>query len=173
MTEDAELLGELARLIERYGPERFVRLANVLRNPSEASNLAAVIEGALATRPPTKRRRKQATRTAPGSRLLAGLRYTEPEKYNLLASFRDDFIAHKIFPSISHVRRFADENGITLGNASSRDRVITPVLRFMADLPQPQVETLVHHIAREEAGDRSLARWSDVITGSKSKPTIP
>ena len=56
MTEDAQLLGELARLIGRYGPERFARLASMLRNPEEAHNLAAVLEAALAACPATKKR---------------------------------------------------------------------------------------------------------------------
>ena len=173
MTEDAQLLAELARLIGRYGPERFARLASVLRNPEEARNLATVMEAALAASPATRKRRGQAARTAPGSRILAELKEVEPEKYELLTSFRDDVVAQKILPSFRHVRRFAEDNGITLGSASSREKAITPLLRFMAALSLAQVQTLVHQSTSEEAGDRSLARWSDVIMGRASKPVTP
>lgn len=41
--------------------------------------------------------------------------------------------------------------------------MIAPLLRFMVVLPLSQVQTLVRQIAAEVAGDRTLARWSDVI----------
>ena len=171
MKEDAQLLAELARLIDRYGPDRFARLASLLKNPKEARELAAAVEGALVVRRPTNSWKGQVNRTPPRSRVLEELKKSEPEKYELLFSFRDDFVARKIFPSFRHVRRFADENGIMLGNASSREKTIAPLLRFMAALPMDRVKTFVRECAREEASDRSLARWSDVIMGRGSKPS--
>jgi len=173
MTGDAQLLWELARLIGRYGPERFARLASLLRNPEEARNLAIVVEAALAGHSPTKKRKRQGTRTPPGLRILEVLRKSEPDKHELLVSFRDDMVAHKILPSIRHLRRFADENGIALGSVTSREKAITPLLRFMATLPLAQVQTLVHQSVNEEAGDRTLARWSDVIMAHRLKPPTP
>ena len=173
MIGDSQLLWELARLIGRYGPERFASLASLLRNPEEARNLAAVLEAALAGYSPTKKRKGQGTRTLPGLRILEGLRKSEPDKYELLYSFRNDMVAHKILPSIRHVRRFADGNGIALGSVTSREKAITPLLRFMATLPLAQVQTLVHQSANEDAGDRTLARWSDVIMANRSEPPTP
>lgn len=170
MTEDAQLIGELARLIDRYGPERFAKLAKLLRDPEEARQLADLLEGALEVRRPISKRKARSTETRPGSRILEGLRENEPEKYQLLFSFRDDVVARKILPLFRHVRRFAGENGIMLGSASSREKAIAPLLRFMAGLPLAQVQSLVEQSAREEAGDRSLASWSDVIMGHGLKP---
>jgi len=170
MKEDAQLLAELARLIDRYGPERFARLASVLRNPEEARELATVVEGALVVRRSTNSRKGQANQTPLGSRILEILKKSEPEKYQLLASFRDDFAAGKILSSMRLVRGFADENGIVLGSVSSRDKAITPLLRSMAALPLSRVQTLVQETAREQADDRSLASWSDVIMGRGVKP---
>lgn len=165
MKEDAQLLAELARLIDRYGPEGFATLASVLRNPEEARELAAVVEGALVVRRPTNSRKRQSNRMPLGSRILETLKKSEPEKYELLASFRDDFAAGKILPSIRRVRGFADENGMMLGSVSSRDKAVTPLLRYMAALPLSRVQTLVQETACEQADDRSLASWSDVIMG--------
>lgn len=173
MTGDSQLLWELAKLIGRYGPERFARLASLLRNPEEARNLADVLEVAVAGYSPTKKRKRQATRTPPGERILEGMRRSEPDKYELLVSFRNDMVAHKILPSIRHLRRFADENSIALGSATSREKAITPLLRFMATLPLAQVQTLVHQSATEEVGDRTLARWSDVIMARGLKTPKP
>ncbi len=173
MTGDSQLLWELARLIGRYGPERFARLASLLRNPEDARNLASVIETALAGHSPTKKRKEQGDRITPGRRILEELRKSEPDKYELLVSFRDDMVAHKILPSMRHLRRFADENGIALGSANSREKAITPLLRFMATSPLAQVQTLVHQSANEEAGDRTLARWNDVIMARGLKPPTP
>lgn len=165
MKEDAQLLAELARLIDRYGPERFARLACVLRNPEEARELAAVVEGALVVRHPTNSRKGQANRPPLGSRILETLKKSEPEKFELLASFRDDFAAGKILPSMRQVRGFADESGIMLGSVASRDKAVTPLLRSMAALPLSRVQTLVQETALKQADDRSLASWSDVIMG--------
>ncbi len=173
MTGDSQLLWELARLIGRYGPERFASLASLLRNPEEARNLAAVIEAALASHSPSNKRKRQGAETPPGQRILEVLRVSEPDKYELLVSFRNDMVAHKIFPSIRHLRRFADENGIVLGSATSREKAITPLLRFMATLPLAQMQILIYQSANEVAGDRTLARWSDVIMARRLKPPTP
>ncbi len=169
MKEDAQLLGELSRLIDRYGAEHFARLASILRNPADASALATVLEGALDVHSRSKRRRRRGIGTLPGSRILDGLRENEPEKYQVLSSFRNDLVGSKIFPSFRHVRRFADEHGIMLGSASSREKAVTPLLRFMAALPLTEMQALVAESARE-VDDRSLARWSEVIMGSRPKP---
>lgn len=165
MKQDAQLLAELARLIDRYGPEGFARLARLLKNPEEARELAGVVEGALVVRRPPNSRKGQANRMPLGSRILEGLKKGEPEKYKLLACFRDDFAAGQILPSMRQVRGFADENGIMLGSVSSRDKAVTPLLRSMAALPLSKVQTLVQETASEQADDRSLASWSDVIMG--------
>ncbi|MFC1994872.1 hypothetical protein ACFLVK_00485 [Chloroflexota bacterium] len=170
MTGDSQLLWELARLINRYGPERFAQLASLLRNPEEARNLAAVLEAAVAGHSPTKKRKGQGTRTLPGQRILEGLRKSEPDKYEFLVSFRNAMVAHKILPSLRHLRRFADEDGIALGSATSREKAIIPLLRFMAILPLVQVQTMVHKSANDDTGDRTLARWSDVIMANRLRP---
>ena len=47
MTPEEKLMADMARLVHRYGPETFERLACILRNPEETANLASAMEGAL------------------------------------------------------------------------------------------------------------------------------
>lgn len=173
MTEDTQLLGELAKLIGRYGPEPFARLAIMLKNPEQAQQLAEVIEAVLATKAVAKNRRRPSTKIPPGSRILATLKVIEPEKYELLATFRDDFFAHRVLPSMQHVRRFAEQNEITIGRSPSREKAISPLLRSMASLPLLHIQELVDKFATEVPDDRSLARWSELIMRSGKEPLNP
>jgi len=173
LTDDAKLLGELAKLIGRYGPEPFVRLANTLKNPEQAQRIAEVFEAAQATNAVAKNRRRQSSKIPPGSRILATLKTMEPEKYEILSTFRDDLVAHRVLPSMQHVRRFAEQNEFTIGRAPSREKAISPLLRSMASLPLNQVQELIDKFASVVPDDRSLARWSELIMGSGKEPRTP
>lgn len=172
MKDDAQLLSELARLVERFGPERFSRLADLLRDSEAARQLATVVEAALVIRRPRVSRKGNATRVPLGSRILGELRESEPEKYLLLTSFRDDFVARTILTSMRQVHDFADQNDVRLGTASSRDKALNPLLRAIAALPLSAAETLVKETARDQSADRSLESWSQLIMGRGSKPPV-
>src|SRR5438034_908141 len=127
MREEAQLLEELSRLIDRYGADRFTQLAILLKNPETAANLAAVLDHAVTSQARKPRRKRPSSKSPAGARILGHLQEKDTEKYEVLVAFRDAFLARKLLPSFQHIRRFAGENGIQLGSVNTRDKAITPL----------------------------------------------
>lgn len=171
MTPEEKLTVDLARLVRRHGPEAFESLANLLRDPEEAAKLASVLEGVLAMPRASSSPRASGPRPLPGAQLLEEVGKRDPELHELLSSVRDKLASGEIFRSISDLRRFADENGISLRSVDSRMRAIVPVLRFLASLPLDEAKAVIQPY--EHPDDRSLARWSEVIMGEPPYPPEP
>ena len=47
---DSKVLSDLSRIVSRYGPEPFIRLAEIIRDPQRADDLATVLETVAANK---------------------------------------------------------------------------------------------------------------------------
>ncbi len=163
MTPQERLMVDLARLIHRHGPETFEGLLSLLRQPEQTERLAETLERALTVPFPAPSASRSRQRAIPGVQVLREVMDRSPEKFEVLSDIRDKLSKGEIFRSTGDLRRFAEENGISLGSANTRLKAIVPILQFLATLPLESIGELMRPY--EDSDDRSLARWSEVIMG--------
>ena len=166
MTEsrEVELLTELSRFVAKFGPEPVTRLAELIRDPNRAEELAAALEYAAARSTSVRRpiAKSQKLERA-GMKVLNELRKSDPEKHSVLAEIRRELISGTVLRSMSEIRNFAVMNDLSLGKASSRSSAIPPLLRSLSKLSMPEINSLRDSLIESNVGDRSLERWRDVI----------
>ncbi|MDE2668022.1 MAG: hypothetical protein OXI51_00010 [Chloroflexota bacterium] len=165
MTDEADvaMLAALDRFVTRYGPRPVMRLAEALRDPQRARELADALEGAATkagrepSRPASRRRERV------GMAVLKELRLSDPEKHIVVTEIRRQLLNRTILPSMDELRRFAMMHGLSIGKASSRTAAIAPFLRSLAQLSTPEIVSLRESIGQSGVGERSLDRWREVI----------
>ena len=72
--DDVKILTELIRIVNRYGPDSVTDLANRIKDPQYAADLAAALENAVAGASRTKVRAKSRSTNRVGIKLLNELR---------------------------------------------------------------------------------------------------
>lgn len=162
---DLDLLVELSRIVAKYRPEVVARLAEQIRDPVRAEELAIALEfvAVRSTQKKVAPRAKSPKSDRVGIKVLNELRSADPEKHSLIAEVRRELLAGTILQSMADIRRFALMNDLSIGNASSRKAAISPFLRSLAQLSTPEIISLRDALIQYNTDDRSLERWRDVI----------
>ena len=161
--DDIAMMAELDRIVARYGAASVTRLAELIRDPQRAEELAAALESAAARPPRSKSRTKSPRADRVGMAVLNELRLSDPEKHSVIAEIRRQLISRTILQSMGELRRFARMHDLALGKASSRDAAIAPLLRSLSQLSTPEIVSLRDFIIQSNVDDRSLERWREVI----------
>ncbi|HDL01321.1 MAG TPA: hypothetical protein ENH23_03715, partial [candidate division Zixibacteria bacterium] len=104
-----ELLGEIAKLLKRYGKETFYELATILRDSNLSNQVADSLEN-IANRP-LKKKRTQKRLSATEERMkfretLVDIGKSEPEKSKILLSLLDSLNNKTILPSLRELIDF-------------------------------------------------------------------
>ena len=162
---DMAVLSALDRLVARYGPRPVTRLAELIRHPQRAEELAAALESAAASATEGKVRTKAQRADRVGMAVLNELRLTDPEKHSAIAEIRRQLISRTTLPSMGELRRFARMHDLSIGKASSRNAAIAPFIRSLSQLPMSEILLLRDSIIQSRFDDRSLDNWRDVIVG--------
>ena len=167
MQNDIKVIAELNRIVERYGSDSVTRLANLIRDPKRADELATVLEIVAAQNvKPTPKVRNPGNA---GTAVLNDLKDKDPQKYTVLADFRERLVSGSILRSLSEVKQFAMLNGLSIGKATSRNATISPLLRSLSELETPAIVALSDSLIDVGGDARSLDRWWEVIV--RPKPT--
>lgn len=87
--DDVKILTELIRIVNRYGPDSVSNLANRIKDPQYATELATALENAVAGASRTKVRAKSRSTNRVGIKLLNELKESDPQKQSVIAEFRD------------------------------------------------------------------------------------
>ena len=167
------MLAALDRLVARYGARPVIRLAELIRDPERAEDLAAQLESAAARATKRRARSKSQRGDRVGMAVLKALRLSDPEKHAVVAEIRRELLEGTILSSMDGLRRFAMMHDLSIGKASSRIAAIAPLLRSLSQLSTPEILSLHESIIQSDVDDRSLERWRDVIVRSprpRSKP---
>ena len=169
MTEeyDTKLLLALDRLVARYGSARVTRLADLIRDPEHAEEIAGMLESAAAHAPRGKSTRGGKKSDRVGMGVLRELRRSDPDKHAIIAEVRQELIAGSVLSSMEDLRRFAAVNDLPIGKASSRTAAIAPLLKSMSRLPIPEIAELRDSMMLRTSDDRSLERWRDLIVRTR------
>lgn len=167
LNEDIKILAELNRIVDRYGPESVTRLANLIRDPQSAADIATALEIAVDNSRRSRRTAKPRTTDRTGMGLVNALRDSDPEKHAVVATFRDNLISGAILRSMSDIRQFANMNDLTIGKASSRNAAIVPLLRSVSEMETPEIVSLLNTTKHFDTDDDSLERWRNLIVQPK------
>ena len=167
LDDDIKLLAELNRIVDRYGPESVTRLANLLRDPQSAADLATALESAVDKPRRSGRTAKPHTTDRIGMGLINALRDSDPEKHAVITTFRDNLISGAILRSMNDIRQFASMNDLTIGKASSRNAAIVPLLRSVSEMETPEIVSLLNTTTNFETDNHSLERWRNLIVRPK------
>lgn len=163
-----DLLSDIGRLMKKYGPATFERLAEQLTNPNFTKILTDVLNTTAQTYrslPKTTKRTSQ-SKPANGS-FLSRLNRSDAEKYALLMDLYDDLKNQAILPTLREMKNFAADSGLPPIKSKSREKALIPFVRSFLKMP---VEEVREHLKRihptRSSGDRTLEGWSQIIFGN-------
>ena len=170
---DTKMLAALDRLVARYGPRPVIRLAELIRDPQRAQDLAAQLETSAAKATKGRARPKTQRGDRVGMSVLKAFRLSDPEKHAVIAEIRRELLAGTSLASMDGLRRFAMMHDLSIGKASSRRAAVTPFLRSLSQLSTPEILSLSDSILQSDIDDRSLDSWRNVIVRppTRSNPT--
>ncbi|MBI1927970.1 hypothetical protein HYR99_27475 [Candidatus Poribacteria bacterium] len=163
-----ELLMEIAKLLKKYGPDTFEKLASVLSSRDFSEHLASVLSS-LAKESRSAQRRKtslaDSTRAPRDFRSsLIQMKESEPDKSALLLKLYDDLTAKAVLPTLRDIHAFASDAGLPPIKANSRNKAIVPLLKMLMVLPLDELQLKLSAIeSASMRDDRSLEGWSNII----------
>jgi hypothetical protein len=176
-TKPFELLGEIARLLKKYGKETFYELATILRDPNLSNQVADSLEEVANT--PLKKKRTQKRLSAEQERLefretLIALGKSESEKSQLLLTLFDSLHNKTVLPSLRELIDFISDHGMPVPKSKSRGKVVISFVKNCKTLSLADLQQF--HFPSEqrqsvENSDRSLEGWGKVILDRKQKKT--
>ena len=104
---DAAVVADLGKLVARHGRESVVRMAQMIRDPKQAEEIADVLEEtAKQANPPHSTRRKAKDNTKLGLALLKQIRLEDPRKHSILAELRSQLLSGRALPSHERIAEF-------------------------------------------------------------------
>ena len=161
--EDVKALAELHRIVERYGDGPLLRLANLIRDPQRAGELATVLESVATLAPKTKTSPSVRKTDGIGMTVINELKRGDPQKYEVVVDIRERLVSGTFLPSMSDIRNFARMHALSIGKASSRKAAIPPLLRSVSELETPVIIEMLASTPEPGNNDRSLERWRELI----------
>lgn len=166
--QEFELLKDIARLLAKYGPDTFYDLSKLLSKPEFVEQLLGILSATAdvgrKTRSLSNRKHGGVPARSGVDQLLGKLAELEPEKSQLLSTFRDDLLAKNVLPSMRDVKAFVSDNGLASLSATSRAKAILPLIKDLSRHPVDEVKVIIERVQlRSQGGDRTLEGWADII----------
>lgn len=166
-----DLLVDLAKLLRKYGPNTFEKLAAHIGTPEFTARLSDILTASSRTSRSVRTCKRHAKPTKPGASFRASLIDLEgmvPEKSSLLLQLYDGLLAKTLLPTLREMNGFLSDNGLAPLKATSRQKAIIPFVKFFLPLPLSQIKSYLARLhPTDTADDRSLDGWSSVIFGRK------
>ena len=163
-----ELLQQIARLLDQFGPDAFGDLAEVLSDPDLTQDIVAVLSE-VASRAPRKTRSKRKRPSAAEVRVrfrasLTELREAEPDRGGKLLELYDLLESKSALPTLRELLAFISDHGQDAPRAKSREKVVMAFLKNCMSLPDEEIGRLLAEARPDqERGDRTLEDWGRVI----------
>ena len=160
---DAALLAEFGRIIVEYGSQRVTALAERIRDPQWADELASLLDSMVNEHSVPEVISNPNGSGGVGNGVLRSLKSSDPEKYSAIEEIRQELATNKALATMADLRHFAFLYGLSIGNASSRKAAIPAFLRSLSDLPTGDVVALQDPIREFKHKDQCLESWRKVI----------
>ena len=164
-----ELLGEIAKLLKKYGKETFLEVATILRNPHILSLVADSLENIAKIPPKNRGAQRRPTPIEERTRFresLVAIGKTEPEKSKILLLLFDLLQNKTILPSFRELIDFVGDQGLPLPKTKSRYKVIISLVKICIDFSLTDLQAFTATINLHQPHDntdRSLEDWGKVI----------
>lgn len=157
-----DLLGDIAGLLKKYGPETFEVLAESMADPGTTQTLVDLLQSTA-----------QISRTSPISKKgtrsirdeLASIEMIDSQKYRLLSDFYQALQEKSALPTLKELRNFASDCGISDVGANARQKAINPLMRSLIKLPTNELAETLRAVPAYSRNDQSLQGWSAIILG--------
>src|SRR5262249_9292799 len=136
-----KLLGDLAKLLRKYGPEPFETLAKTITSQETAQHLAALLtKAAEAARLAGVKGGGREGGRLEIDRLLGELRARDQTKFNLLNPVRSQLESKTLLPAMRDIREAVQALGIPSGAHQPRSRLVAKLISHLALLPADEIE---------------------------------
>lgn len=163
-----DLLVDISKLLKKYGPEVFDRLAEQMAAPKFVELLTKLLSDAARTARAvpssrTNSRPKQSSQKEIRSSLVT-ISDTEPERGKILVRLYDELMAKTLLPTTQDLLSFAARAGLGSLEIRSRPQAVVALLEGLGKLPLEELTTLVEDLNTAVwQNDRSLASWTRII----------
>jgi hypothetical protein len=157
MDRTADLLADFARLLKRYGPEEFERLARLIDSSEWRQAMMQLLEAGAreGRRIARASHEKMPAKRQPSESSLETTRRLEPERYAVLSE-----IAASLQRARSPELRDLLERLGVVPSGRSRKGQIENAMRSLASRSLPQLREVSSSLSRDEGG---LRGWSNII----------
>ncbi len=171
--QQKELLIDLAKLFDKYGTKPFEELADLLSSPEtiqlwenflRESSLAARTAG-FEQGGKRQRRPRHAIKSE-----LERIKSEDPEKHQALTRFHNTLLSKTVLPRLGDIRNFAQNHGLPMITAKSRERAIGPLLQSMIQLDTDSINKITESLPHSHTESfNDLEGWSDIIMDKKRR----
>lgn len=159
----ADLLVDLAKLLKKHGPERFASLASLVGTPDFNLHLVEALN-TIASVGRTSGSAKHARKATVDLRSeFLELCTTDPKRGEVLLALYDGLKGKTFLSSLRDLRSFAGDRELLEIKATSRDKAVAPLVRKLAQLPTPVLESYLDELQSSSIPSRGLEGWSNII----------
>ncbi len=169
--QQKELLIDLAKLFDKYGTKPFEELADLLSSPEtiqlwvdflRESSIAAQ-EAGFEQGGKRKGRPRRAVKLE-----LERIKSDDPEKHKALTLFRDVLLSKTVLPNLRDIRNFAQDRGLPVITAKSREQAIFPLLQSMIPLDADAINEITESLPHSHTESfNDLEGWANIIMDKK------
>ena len=171
--QQQEFLIDLAKLFDKYGTQPFEELADLLSSPETIQLWVDFLrESSTAAREAgfeQNGRRKRGPRHIVKSE-LERIRSKDPEKHKVLTRFHDALLSKTVLPNLRDIRNFAQNCGLPVITAKSREQAIFPLLQSMIPLNTDAISEITKSLPHSHTESfNDLEGWAKIIMDDKRR----
>lgn len=170
--KEFNLLSDLAKLINKYGPEAFEGLANKLSNPKFMEQLVEILRktGQVGHRVPKRRKNSRSPSALDFRSNLTSINRVEAERVALLTDLYDALKTKSVLPTLRAMKNFTTDNGLPPLKSTSREKALIPFVKAFLRMPLEEVREYLRRIQPSPSSDdRALEGWSKIIFGNNDR----
>jgi hypothetical protein len=143
---DPRFLKELGRLAQRYPPEQWSLLADLVDDKQARRKMRSVLremtEASRAGPPRRTSNRGTPPRAKTLQETIERIAREDPDRAAILDALWAKLRARELMPTMAAVKSFVEAAGLGDLKSSRRDQAVTEVMEYLAELPRQELETV-------------------------------
>jgi len=174
-----QLIGDLARLASRYGPDEWERLLHALEDDGQRGQVTMLLRELASTS--RSRQRRQVRGSHSSARVhrvreaLTTIRGADPARAAALEEVWQKLRERELLPTMPLVRSFAQATGLKGLQSSKREQAVTELMEYIVAMPPDELQRIMREtVVQDEGGlTAEYERWVSLILGQPSEAPIP
>jgi hypothetical protein len=170
MNKELQLLTDIAKLLERYGPDSYEALAILLSNEELTQTIIVtllqhILLKAKSVSHNNVEQKPQVSKISKTFRSsLVAITEKDFERGTLLLHLFDGLQNKKFLPTLRAMKTFAEDNGLVLITAKSRKMAINQVVKSFLTMPINEIKSIIKLLEEQTSLENSsLEAWSSII----------